>query len=409
MTTPIAPSHSDLKRLFSLLLAGAAFLSPSGCGMVKKPSPLSAQEAAIQSYVLRVGDEVEIADGANWEKALKAPIQEDGTVLYPGVGNLPAAGRSLKQVESDIEEALIAAAAAAADRKAQAERAIEEEEEKAIVDAPPGIEVITPAQALDHIYRLQTGDQLDISVWEHTELSVKAQLRADGTFPYPLLGSIPGAGRTTADLEKELKEKLDQDFLVNPQVTVRLTGTSYTVLGHKGETSGSHSMEGTVDLMTAISKAGDVLTLQRSPVEIIRRQGDKQVVIRAHVKHLLNGQQPNIPVLPRDMIYVKPSAPAPEEVIPIDLAIRLANAKFTALGEVNSPGTYSMEGFMDLLTAISLAGGISKFGSSNVEVIRSNGDQQVVIRANVDRILKGKDSNIPILPRDTIYARRRLF
>ena len=196
-------------------------------------------------------------------------------------------------------------------------------------------------------------------------------------------------------------------------VSVRLIGAQFTVLGQKGS-SGTYPIEGSLDLMTALGKAGDILTLRTSPVEIIRRQGNKQVVIRANVDRLLNGKDPNIPVLPRDTIYVKPplltaTASGFTSAFTQKISVRITGAKFTALGEVNNPGVYPIDSALDVLGAVSLAGGISKFGSSRIEVIRTVGAQKVVIRANLDRILQGKDPNFRIFPHDTIHAKRRLF
>lgn len=381
----------DTKPLFKAGLGAlmlAATLCLPACSMLGLRG-VSVEEASRQPYRLRVGDEVEVSVGGRTDSAVKISIQEDGMLLYAAAGNIPAAGRSIREVEMEIEKLLHSQSA---EEPTPGQPAVVSE-----------FEAITPAQALNQVYRLQVGDSVGISVWEHSELTLKAQVRSDGTFPYPLLGSVQATGRTTAELEEELRKQLDQNFLVNPQVTVHLGEAQFTVLGQKGE-SGTFPMEGTTDLMTAISKAGDLLTLRTSRVEIIRRQGNKQVVIRTNVDRLLNGQEPNIPVLPRDTLYVKAAAGSDLKV-----SLRLLNAKFTALGEVNNPGTYSIEGSMDVLTAVSIAGGISKFGSSHLEIIRTLGDQKVVIRANIDRILKGRGANFPILPRDTLYARRRLL
>lgn len=382
-----------MKRLFSLLALGAVLCLPA-CSMLGLKT-LSVEEARKQPYRLRTGDEIEITLGGRADSLVKTAIGEDGTALYPGLELIPATGKSLRELEAEIEKQFALRSAVQFDPASSSLKN----------------RILSPAEAFNQTYQLQVGDQLEISVWEHPELSQKIQIREDGTFPFPLLGTLRAAGRTTSKMEKEIRRRLDQDYIVNPQVTLRLIGAQFTVLGQEGD-SGSYPIEGGLDLLTAISKAGDILTLRTSPVEILRRQGNTQVVIRANVDRLLNGEDPNIPVLPRDTIYVKPPLTTVTGVPSISdrkIAIRLIGAKFTALGEVSSPGTYPIESTMDVLTAISLAGGISKFGSSHIEIIRAVGNQRVVIRANLDRILKGRDSNFPILPRDTLYARRRLF
>ena len=393
-----------MKRIFSWTLAAA--LCFSACSMPGLRGAL-AEEASQQPYRLRVGDGLEISAGPRSDSVsvVKVPVDEDGTISYPGLEPVQAAGRSIRELESEIEKQF---AIQSAIQSAPAETS-------GSPSSSSSSQTFSPAEVFSQIYQLQVGDQLDFSVWEHPELSQKIQVREDGTFPFPLIGSVQAAGRTTSDLEKEIRERLDKDFIVNPQVSVRLIGAQFTVLGQKGS-SGTYPIEGSLDLMTALGKAGDILTLRTSPVEIIRRQGNKQVVIRANVDRLLNGKDPNIPVLPRDTIYVKPplvtasaTASDSDPAFGRKISVRIIGAKFTALGEVNSPGVYSIDGALDVLGAVSLAGGISKFGSSRIEVIRTVGAQKVVIRANLDRILQGKDPNFRIFPHDTIHAKRRLF
>lgn len=369
-------------------------LLPAACAEAAAKKTYTVEDAPKEPYRLRIADEVEIVVGGRVIDAVRVSVAEDGTVLHPQAGEVQAAGKTVRELELAVETAL--------QELSLKQPQMRPEDQEALSTS----EALAPKEVFDQTYQLQAGDQLDILVWEHPELSQKVQLREDGGFAYPLLGTIQGAGRSAGEVEREIRDRLNESYLVNPQVTVRLINAQFTLLSPKG-TSGFYQIDGSLDLISALSKAGD-LTQEPSRVEIIRRHGDRQVVIRTSLDNLLRGRDPNIPVLPRDTIYVriveKPVTPENTKVV-----IRITNGKFTVLGEANSPGTYQIEGSIDLLGAISRAGGISKFGSSRVEVIRSVGDRKIVIRANIEHILQGRASNLAIQPHDTLYVRRRLF
>lgn len=345
-------------------------------------------------YRLQVGDQLLISIWGRPESDFETQIREAGSVLFPPTGEVPAAGRTVEELEQEIQVKLDAAT--------------EKEIEAPLPEASQPAQVlprIAPTEAMNHAYRLQAGDQIDIRVWDHDNMNQRAQIREDGSFSFPLIGNVKAAGRPLPDVEKEIVERLNKDFIVNPQVSARLAGAQFYVLGQKEE-SGSHTIEGTVTLLSAISAATNLASLRSSRIEVIRYQEDRQIVIVTDMGRLLSGKDPNIPVLPRDTIYIK--APFVQET-PRKVSVRLVEARFTALGEVERPGAQPIAGPMDLLTAVSLAGGVTKFGSNRVEIIRSRGNEKIVIQANIDRILQGKEPNIRIYPRDTIYVKRRLF
>ena len=351
---------------------------------------VSAGQVADEPYRLQTGDQLELIFLGRAESGLKLTVQEDGTVPYPPTEPVQAAGRSLEELEQELQVRINPEEISGEPSPTPESSGVSEQ-------------AATLAEALSHVYQLQWGDQLEITVWNQPDLSQKVQIREDGAFSFPLIGTVQIGGRSIPEIQKEITERLDRDYIVNPQVTVRLIGAQFSVLGQKGD-SGSFPLEGTVDLLTAISKAGDIATLRSSRVELIRRQGNKQVVVHANVERILTGKDPNIPILPRDTIYIKDPLSLGKPV-----SVRVVGAKFTALGEVQRPGAQEIEGPMDLLTAISLAGGITKFGSNRIEVFRAVEGTSLVIRINLEQVLQGKEPNITVFPRDTLYVRRRLF
>ncbi len=85
--------------------------------------------------------------------------------------------------------------------------------------APAGME---PA-LVDRNHHLGPGDTVEVSVSGIPEFSRTVRLFADGTFDYPILGSVQAAGLTVQELAQRLTEGLKKE-LRRPVVTVTLKG-----------------------------------------------------------------------------------------------------------------------------------------------------------------------------------------
>ena len=89
------------------------------------------------------------------------------------------------------------------------------------------------------------------------------------------------------------------------------------------------------------------------------------------------------------------------------------SAKIGVLGDVKIPGLMVMTRPLRVLDAITLAGGISDTGSSDVSILRQFEDGRVqVLKADVKKILKGKASpeeNAFLRPGDTVVVHGNLF
>ena len=68
-----------------------------------------------------------------------------------------------------------------------------------------------------------TGDLLEISVFEVEELSkIRVRVPGRGVIALPLVGQLEAAGHTTAELEDEIRARLQKKFMHEPQVSVFL-------------------------------------------------------------------------------------------------------------------------------------------------------------------------------------------
>ena len=81
-------------------------------------------------------------------------------------------------------------------------------------------------------YRIGPGDILQITVWDHPELTIPAgsfrdatasgqQVNEDGNLYYPYIGVIKAAGMTSSELRVVLTKKL-RTYINNPQLDVRI-------------------------------------------------------------------------------------------------------------------------------------------------------------------------------------------
>lgn len=72
-------------------------------------------------------------------------------------------------------------------------------------------------------YRIAPGDSVQIFVWRNPEVSTSVPVRPDGLLSAPLLEEIPAAGKTPAELARDLEAELST-YLRDPLVTVIVEG-----------------------------------------------------------------------------------------------------------------------------------------------------------------------------------------
>lgn len=71
-------------------------------------------------------------------------------------------------------------------------------------------------------YRLGVGDVVRVEVRDEPDLTIEAQVQADGGIKYPFLGSVPARGKSVSRLQQDITAGLRSGYLVNPDVRVRV-------------------------------------------------------------------------------------------------------------------------------------------------------------------------------------------
>ncbi|MEE9344840.1 MAG: polysaccharide biosynthesis/export family protein [Methylococcales bacterium] len=127
-----------------------------------------------------------------------------------------------------------------------------------------------------HEYKIQPGDVLEISVWKEENMIKDVLVRPDGGITFPLAGELYTGGKTIAELQAALSEKLST-YLSNPVVTIspkQLLGNRIYVIG-KVAKPGMYLISSYIDVVQALSMAGGLTPFSAvNDILILRRSSD---------------------------------------------------------------------------------------------------------------------------------------
>lgn len=144
-------------------------------------------------------------------------------------------------------------------------------------------------------YRINPGDELQVSVWREDQLQRAVMVLPDGTLSFPLVGTIQGAGRTTREIEQAIIERLASKYVDGnvPDVTVAVSKTSglqFSVIG-KVRAAGLFSPGRYVTVIEALSFAGGVDEFASlDNVIIVRKTGDRLTTIPVRLSAILRSK-----------------------------------------------------------------------------------------------------------------------
>ena len=157
-------------------------------------------------------------------------------------------------------------------------------------------------------YTLNPGDVLEVSVWKEKDLTRKVLVRPDGMISFPLAGHLKAAGRSTQEIEADLKERLTR-YLKDPVVTVSVAqtpGNKIFVIGQV-KSPGAFSSPQPITVMQALSLAGGLTPFgDENDIIIIRTVKGKQTRIRFDYSKAKRGKDlsKNITLQSGDVVVV---------------------------------------------------------------------------------------------------------
>jgi polysaccharide biosynthesis/export protein len=157
-------------------------------------------------------------------------------------------------------------------------------------------------------YLIGPFDKLVIDVFGIEELSKKeVQTDAGGRISFPLAGIVEAAGRTPAELEQVLEDRLRGQFVRNPQVTVNLKETVSQVITVDGQVKepGLYPVIGRMTLMRAVATAKGVGELAKlDDVVVFRTVKGQKMAALYNLKAIRRGNYEDPEVFANDVVVV---------------------------------------------------------------------------------------------------------
>lgn len=239
-------------------------------------------------------------------------------------------------------------------------------------------------------YPIGARDTLAIEVYDEKASSGVFIVGDDGNVDLPLLGRVPVSGLTTAQADDLITSRLAADFMVNPQVTVRVEAFGskpVQVLGSVGK-PGTYYLSGPTTLLDVLTMAGGVKDSAAVEVRVQRRNAQHAEPFVASLEALFAYGTGNTPLEPGDVVFVPP--------VPV----------VYVSGEIAKPGTVPFLEGLTVVQAINRAGGATDRANLRSVYVLRDGQRS---RMNAKRVLKGVDKDVTLMPEDHVYVKESVF
>ena len=125
----------------------------------------------------------------------------------------------------------------------------------------------------DLAYRLDSGDQVRITVYGEPELSGQFQLDGQGVIQMSLISEVDAQNKTVRELQRDIEAKLRDGYIREPQVSVEvITYRPYYILGEVNN-PGEYPYTSGLTVMNAVASAGD-FTYRADKKKILMKSED---------------------------------------------------------------------------------------------------------------------------------------
>ena len=160
-------------------------------------------------------------------------------------------------------------------------------------------------------YKIGSQDLLDISVYGQADFTRTVRVNSRGKISLPLVGQIDTVGLTALQVERLIADRLSENLLQNPQVTVFVKeslSARFTIEGAVGK-PGVFPISGQVTLLRAIAIAGGKGNLgDLSNIKLFRTKPDGAAeTLTFDIEKIRTGESPDPVIMNDDLIVVSQS------------------------------------------------------------------------------------------------------
>ena len=262
--------------------------------------------------------------------------------------------------------------------------------EQLVVAAVFSCSIFANAQDKQAEYRLGSGDNIRILVFQNPDLTVETRVTENGTISYPLIGIVKVGEMTIPDAEQAIAKRLsDGGFIQKPQVNIVLLlnrGNQVSVLGAVNR-AGRFPLETfNTRLSEMIAIAGGISPAGADTVIVTGARNGKPLRREIDIAGMFLG----------DKLY--------DDLIVAGGAVIYVHRQpmFYIYGEAQRPGTYRLERGMTIRQALVLGGGPSARGTERrLRLYRRGADG----RTEMSR----PDLDDPVQSDDVLYVSESLF
>jgi polysaccharide export outer membrane protein len=251
-----------------------------------------------------------------------------------------------------------------------------------------------PAQ--DDTYVLRPNDTIRLEVYEEPDLSVSVRILKTGHASFPLIGSLEVSGLSVGAAAAKIRNLYEIDYLVDPKLTLTVEeyATEFISVIGAVRSPGQIPMpvSGNLDLAAAMAIAGGLAeSADANGIQLIRTSG---AISAFSMASIVSGANARVRLEAGDRIIVNQSA--------------FVGKSLTVLGQVGRQGplAFPVNGRLDLISAIAMAGGLSDLANPKKITINRKGK---TITVDYKEMSQRGDQPFLLQPDDIVNVPERLF
>jgi polysaccharide export outer membrane protein len=158
-------------------------------------------------------------------------------------------------------------------------------------------------------YLIGAEDIVEVMVWKNADLSRVVNVRPDGKISLSLIGDVTAAGRTSAQLQEEITDRLKSYYKELPPVSVivqQVNSYAIYVLGAV-RSPGKYVVKSGTTFLQAIALAGGFNEFAATRKILVRStdiKDQKEIIRNVNYKEVVSGKTNNVFLNPGDTIII---------------------------------------------------------------------------------------------------------